>query len=64
MEYTDLVNNVFSDEKRKQFITASLRESMANLGFSDTLRNEFLQNIDTLNVADFIEQHKNELQRI
>jgi len=64
MEYTDLVNNVFSDEKRKQFITDSLRESMTNLGFSDTLRDEFLQNIDTLNVADFIEQHKNELQRV
>ena len=47
MEYTDLVNNVFSDEKRKQFITDSLRESMTNLGFSDTLRDEFLQNIDT-----------------
>lgn len=64
MEYTDLVNNVFSDEKRKQFITASLRESMTNLGFSETLRDEFLQNIDKLNVTDFIEQYKNELQRV
>lgn len=64
MEYTDLVNNVFSDEKRKQFITDSLRESMTNLGFSDTLRDEFLQNIDTLSVADFIEQYKNELQQV
>lgn len=64
MEYTDLVNNVFSDEKKKAFITVSLRESMTNLGFSNTLRDEFLQNIDTLNVADFIEKHKDELQQI
>lgn len=64
MEYTDLVNKVFYDEKKKAFITTSLRESMTNLGFSDTLRDEFLANIDTLNVADFIEEHKDELQQI
>ena len=64
MEYTDLVNNVFSDEKKRAFITASLYESMTNLGFASTLRDEFLENIDMLNVADFIEKHKDELQKI
>lgn len=64
MEYTDLVRDVFFDEARKRFITDSLRESMTDLGFSDTLRDEFLQNIDTLSVADFIGRHKDELQRV
>jgi hypothetical protein len=64
MEYTDLVHDVFSDETRKRFIIDSLRDSMTDLGFSDMLRDEFLQNIDTLTVADFIERHANELQRV
>lgn len=64
MEYTDLVNNIFSDSGKKDFITSSLRESMANLGFSDALRAELLENIDTLNISDFIAKHKDELQQI
>lgn len=64
MEYSDLVRDVFSDGERKRFITASLSDSMTRLGFSDALRDEFLQNIDTLDVADFIERHANELERV
>ncbi|MEK7639471.1 MAG: class I SAM-dependent methyltransferase [Patescibacteria group bacterium] len=64
MEYTDLVNNIFSDSGKKTFITASLYESMTNLGFSDGLRDEFLKNIDTLNISAFIAKHKDELQQI
>ncbi|NTW15716.1 MAG: class I SAM-dependent methyltransferase [Candidatus Moranbacteria bacterium] len=64
MEYSDLVRDVFSDGEKKRFITDSLRDSMTRLGFSGALRDEFLRNIDTLTVADFIGRHKNELQRV
>ncbi|MEI7749849.1 MAG: class I SAM-dependent methyltransferase [Candidatus Moraniibacteriota bacterium] len=64
MEYSDLVRDVFSDGEKKRFITDSLRDSMTRLGFSDALRDEFLRNIDTLDIADFIGRHKNELERV
>ena len=63
MEYKDIVNDVLSDERKKDFIVASLHESMSNLGFSNTLRDEFLENIDRLNITDFIGKHKDELDR-
>lgn len=64
MEYKDVVRDVLSNEKLRDFIVASLRESMTYLGFSKNLINEFLDEIDTLDVILFIQKHKDELQRV
>lgn len=64
MEYRDVVQDVLSDEKLHTFVTTSLRESMAKLGFSEPLMDEFLGNITNLNLPTFIEKHKDELARV
>ncbi len=64
MEYQDVVRDVLSDQKLKNFIVPSLRESMTYLGFSEPLISEFLDNIEALDLPLFIEKHKEELTRV
>jgi 2-polyprenyl-3-methyl-5-hydroxy-6-metoxy-1,4-benzoquinol methylase len=63
MEYSN-VQNILSDKFIKEFIVSSLRESMANIGFSETLINDFLIKLDNLDVENFINDHRNELADI
>ena len=63
-EYEDVVRDVLSDEKRRDFIVTSLRESMTSLGFSAMLINEFLDNITTIDTISFIQKYKEELTKI
>ena len=64
MEYKDVVRDVLSVDKLRNFIVPSLRDSMTILGFSGALINEFLDNIADLDLGVFIEKHRDELTRI
>ncbi|CAN5749220.1 hypothetical protein BH11PAT2_BH11PAT2_01490 [soil metagenome] len=64
MEYKDVVRDVLSVDKLRDFVVPSLRESMTVLGFSEPLMDEFLDNIENLDLPAFIEKHKEELARV
>ncbi|MEK7650560.1 MAG: methyltransferase domain-containing protein [Patescibacteria group bacterium] len=64
MEYHDLLRDVLSDAKLRDFIVRNLHESMTSLGFSQLLISEFLENITKLDLPVFIERHKDELRKI
>lgn len=64
MEYKDVVHDVLLDHKRCQFLRASLQESMTYLGFSESLIDEFLNNITDLDLDVFITKHRKELARV
>jgi SAM-dependent methyltransferase len=64
MEYQDLVTTVLSDANKRGYVVSSLYETMTNLGFSRALRDEFLNNIDSLDVQQFVKTHKDELQAV
>ena len=64
MEYQDVVRDVFSRPDLRGFVVANFRESMTNLGFTEPLMSEFLDNIDRLDLDAFIEKHKEELARV
>ena len=63
MEYKDVVN-VLSNNQIKEFVISSLIESMTNLGFSKELMDEFLGNIDKLDLDKFISKYSKELGKI
>lgn len=63
MEYRDVVN-VLSNSSLKDFIVSSLKESMTKLGFSEELMDDFLPNIDELDLEEFISKHCEELARV
>lgn len=64
MEYEDVVRDVLSDSKLKTFVSENFRESMSDIGYSETLVNEFVDKIATLDPNEFIEAHKDELTRV
>lgn len=64
MEYSDLVRDVFDDERRRAFIVKNLKVSMSNLGFSEHLIEDLLSNINNLDLKMFIDTHKDELARV
>ena len=64
MEYQDVVRDVFSRPDLREFVVSNFKESMTNLGFSEQLMSEFLENIAHLNLDVFIEKHRAELGRV
>ncbi|MCJ9430745.1 class I SAM-dependent methyltransferase [Kordiimonas marina] len=64
MEYQDVVRDVLSRSDLKEFVVKNFRVSMTNLGFTEPLLSEFLDNIDNLDLDAFIARHKEELARV
>jgi len=64
MEYQDVVRDVLSEQKKREFIVENLRNSMVRLGFSEALMSDFLDNIANLDLDALIDKHKEEFARV
>ncbi len=64
MTYEDIVRDVYSNSELKEFLKHRFEKPMRHFGYSDELINEFLSNIDTLNIATFDKKHHAEIESV
>lgn len=64
MTYEDIVRDVYSDQKLKGFLIKRFERPMRNFSYSEELINDFLKNIDTLDIEAFDAKHHDEIARI
>lgn len=59
-----IIKEILSDKKVRQFTENNLRESLASIGFSELFINSLIEFLNDLSVDEFINKHNEELERI
>lgn len=64
MTYEDIVRDVYSYKELKDFLIKRFEKPMRHFGYSDEMINEFLSNIDTLDIQAFDKKYHEEIEKV